>query len=90
MLVIGLVVPLSIGLLIKWKSERVALVLKRLLKPLSLIFIVFMMTFGVYANLYIFAFFDWKVSDASKYDSEVLALMLFLSQHNQPSSVRIP
>ncbi|KAG0712038.1 P3 protein [Chionoecetes opilio] len=47
MLAIGLVVPLSIGLLIKWKSERTALVLKRLLKPFSIIFIVFIMTFGV-------------------------------------------
>lgn len=64
MLAIGLVVPLSIGLLIKWKSERIALVLKRLLKPFAIIFIVFIMTFGVYANLYIFAFFDWKVAVA--------------------------
>lgn len=64
MLIIGLVVPLSIGLLIKWKSERVALMLKRLLKPFSIIFIIFIMTFGVYANYYIFAFFDWKVAVA--------------------------
>lgn len=64
MLAIGLVVPLSIGLLIKWKSERVALVMKRLLKPFSIVFIVFIMTFGVYANLYIFAYFDWKVAVA--------------------------
>ncbi|KAK3864006.1 hypothetical protein Pcinc_030267 [Petrolisthes cinctipes] len=62
MLVIGLVVPLGIGLLIKWKSPRVAAVLKRLLKPISIIFIVFIMTFGVYANLYIFSFFDWRVA----------------------------
>lgn len=75
MLIIGLVVPLSIGLLIKWKSERVALMLKRLLKPFSIIFIIFIMTFGVYANYYIFAFFDWKVSHLSKSDSEVLALI---------------
>ncbi|XP_027236984.2 ileal sodium/bile acid cotransporter [Penaeus vannamei] len=62
MLVVGLVLPLSIGLVIKRCSPRVALVLKRLLKPISIIFIVFMMTFGVYANLYIFAFFSWKVA----------------------------
>lgn len=62
MLVVGLVLPLSIGLLIKWKSQRVALVLKRLIKPISIIFIIFMMTFGVYANFFIFSFFDWKVS----------------------------
>lgn len=72
MLVIGLVVPLSVGLFIKWKSERVALILKRLLKPISVIFIIFIMTFGVYAHLYIFAFFDWKVCDFLKYNSEVL------------------
>lgn len=61
-LVVGLVVPLGIGLAIKWKSPRVAIVLKRLLKPISIIFIIFMMTFGVYANLYIFAFFNWRVA----------------------------
>lgn len=64
MLVVGLVLPLSIGLLIKRFSPRVALMLKRCLKPLSIIFIIFIMTFGVYANLYIFAFFDWKVAVA--------------------------
>ncbi|XP_066942403.1 ileal sodium/bile acid cotransporter-like [Macrobrachium rosenbergii] len=62
MLVVGLVLPLSIGLLIKRYSPRVAVVLKRCLKPLSVIFIVFIMTFGVYANFYIFSFFDWKVA----------------------------
>ncbi|KAG7171292.1 Solute carrier family 10 member 6-like 3 [Homarus americanus] len=62
MLVVGLVLPLSIGLLIQWKSQKVAVVLKRLLKPVSIIFIIVMMTFGVYANFYIFSFFDWKVA----------------------------
>lgn len=62
MLVVGLVLPLSIGLVIKRCSPRVALVMKRLLKPISIIFILFMMTFGVYANLFIFAFFSWKVA----------------------------
>lgn len=64
MLVIGLVLPLSIGLLIKWRCKRAALFMKRLLKPISILFIIFMMTFGVYANLYIFSFFDWKVAVA--------------------------
>ncbi|KAK7071074.1 hypothetical protein SK128_024596 [Halocaridina rubra] len=62
MMVVGLVLPLSIGLLIKRYSPRMAATLKRCLKPLSLIFIVFIMTFGVYANFYIFSFFDWKVA----------------------------
>ncbi|XP_045600862.2 hepatic sodium/bile acid cotransporter [Procambarus clarkii] len=61
-LVVGLLLPLSIGLLIKWRSQRVAVVLKRLLKPVSIIFIIFIMTFGIYANFYIFAFFDWRVA----------------------------
>nr|XP_053633456.1 hepatic sodium/bile acid cotransporter-like isoform X1 [Cherax quadricarinatus]XP_053633458.1 hepatic sodium/bile acid cotransporter-like isoform X1 [Cherax quadricarinatus]XP_053633459.1 hepatic sodium/bile acid cotransporter-like isoform X1 [Cherax quadricarinatus]XP_053633460.1 hepatic sodium/bile acid cotransporter-like isoform X1 [Cherax quadricarinatus]XP_053633461.1 hepatic sodium/bile acid cotransporter-like isoform X1 [Cherax quadricarinatus]XP_053633462.1 hepatic sodium/bile acid len=64
MLVVGLVLPLSIGLLIKRWSQRVADVLKRLLKPISIIFIIFIMTFGVYANFYIFAFFNWRVAVA--------------------------
>lgn len=68
MLVVGLVVPLGIGLLIKLKSPRVAVVLKRLLKPISVIFIVFIMTFGIYANLYIFSFFDWRVSGPSNHN----------------------
>ncbi|XP_069942154.1 P3 protein isoform X2 [Cherax quadricarinatus] len=64
MLVVGLVLPLSIGLLIKRWSQRGADVLKRLLKPISIIFIIFIMTFGVYANFYIFAFFNWRVAVA--------------------------
>lgn len=60
-LVACLVIPIGIGMLIRRFSERTAAVLKKLLKPISVIFIVFIMTFGVYANLYMFSFFSWKV-----------------------------
>ncbi|KAF2361006.1 Bile acid:sodium symporter/arsenical resistance protein Acr3 [Trinorchestia longiramus] len=62
MLALGLVVPISIGLLIKAKCPKAAAVLRKLLKPLSLFFIIFVMTFGVYAYWYIFEFFTWKVA----------------------------
>ncbi|CAL4068383.1 unnamed protein product [Meganyctiphanes norvegica] len=62
MLALGLVVPLSMGLGIKKVCPKGAEFLKKMLKPLSIFFIVFVMTFGVFAYFYIFAFFDWKVA----------------------------
>ena len=56
-----LVVPLSLGLLIARYLPRVSKFLVRVLKPLSLFLILFILIFGVYANLYMFKIMTWKV-----------------------------
>ncbi|KAB7499605.1 P3 protein [Armadillidium nasatum] len=60
-LVFGLVVPCGIGLAIRRYFPRLADFLKKTLKPLSIAFIIFIMTFGVYAKFYLFYFFNWRV-----------------------------
>jgi len=58
---ICLVVPLSIGLLLARCAPRVAKFLVRVLKPAALFIIVFILTFGVWANLYMFKLMSWRV-----------------------------
>lgn len=60
-IILGLVIPCCIGLAIRRCSPKAADFLKRTLKPLSLLFLLFIMTFGVYAKFYIFSFFSWQV-----------------------------
>ncbi|MCL4134005.1 UNVERIFIED_CONTAM: hypothetical protein GTU68_057159 [Idotea baltica] len=64
MLVFGLVIPCCIGLGIRRTCPKAADFLKKMLKPLSIAFIVFVMTFGVYTKFYLFSFFTWKVAFA--------------------------
>ncbi len=56
-----LVVPLCIGLLIARYLPRVSAFLVRILKPMALFFIMFILVFGVWANLYMFKLMSWKV-----------------------------
>uniref|UniRef100_A0A2P2HWE9 P3 protein-like n=1 Tax=Hirondellea gigas TaxID=1518452 RepID=A0A2P2HWE9_9CRUS len=62
MLVLGLIVPISVGLALKRCCPKGASLLKKLLKPLSLFFIIFVMSFGIYAYWFIFQFFTWRVA----------------------------
>lgn len=57
----GLLIPLGIGLLIQRFMPRTAKVLVRLLKPISLILILFIVIFAIITNLYIFQLFSWQV-----------------------------
>lgn len=57
----GLVIPLSIGLLIQKFFPRVARVLVRILKPVSMILILFIIIFAIITNFYIFQLFSWEV-----------------------------
>ena len=61
MLVLGLLVPISLGLCLKRFTPNAASILKKLLRPLALFFIIFVMTFGTYAYWFIFKFFTWRV-----------------------------
>lgn len=56
-----LVIPLSIGLLIARYLPKVAAFLVKILKPLALFLILFILIFGIWANLYIFKLMNWQV-----------------------------
>merc|ERR1719225_1755703 len=56
-----LVIPLSIGLLIARYAPRLSKFLVRILKPMALFLILFILIFGVWANLYIFRLMTWPV-----------------------------
>lgn len=57
----GLLIPLAIGLAIQRFMPRTAKVLVRILKPVSLVLILFIVIFAIVANLYIFQLFSWQV-----------------------------
>ncbi|ROT67889.1 ileal sodium/bile acid cotransporter [Penaeus vannamei] len=61
-MVVGLVLPCAIGVALKKFLPKVAGVLKKLLTPVAVVFIIFASTFGVYVNFYIFYYFTWKVA----------------------------
>jgi len=56
-----LVVPLSLGFLIRRKLPKAADFLVKILKPMSLFLILFILIFGIWANLYIFKLMNWQV-----------------------------
>lgn len=58
----GLLIPLAIGLLIQRFMPRTAKVLVRILKPVSLVLILFIVIFAIVTNLYIFQLFSWQVT----------------------------
>jgi sodium/bile acid cotransporter 3/5 len=58
----GLVIPLGIGLLIQKFFPRFARFLVRILKPVSMILILFIIIFAIVTNFYIFQLFSWEVS----------------------------
>lgn len=59
----GLLIPLAIGLAIQRFMPKTAKVLVRILKPVSLVLILFIVIFAIVTNLYIFELFTWRVSD---------------------------
>ncbi|CAG0880971.1 unnamed protein product [Cyprideis torosa] len=56
-----LIVPMSVGVLIKRYIPSLAKILIRLIRPFSAILLVYIFTFGIYANLYIFFLLTWQV-----------------------------
>lgn len=62
----GLLVPLAIGLLIQKFMPRTTRVLVRIMKPLSLVLILFIVIFAIITNLYIFQLFSWQVNSCNK------------------------
>lgn len=58
----GLLIPLAIGLLIQRYLPRVARILVRILKPVSMVLILFIIVFAIITNFYIFQLFSWQVN----------------------------
>lgn len=65
--VIGLIIPLAIGMLIKRYLPRVGNFLVRILKVLSIMLILFIVIFAIVTNLYLFELFTWQVKRESEF-----------------------
>lgn len=74
---IGLVIPLAIGLLIQKLFPRVARFLVRVLKPVSMILILFIIVFAIITNFYIFQLFSWQVTSFLSYFLVIESLKCF-------------
>ncbi|GAB1869336.1 Ileal sodium/bile acid cotransporter [Camponotus japonicus] len=59
--VIGLIIPLIIGFVIQRKLPKVSKMLVRIMKPFSIILIIFIAIFAILTNLYLFKLFSWKI-----------------------------
>merc|ERR550534_3085163 len=62
---LALALPLMVGLLIRRYLPKLACVLAKTLKPIAALFLFIIITFGVYANLFLFSLMDAKVCFAS-------------------------
>nr|CAD7429734.1 unnamed protein product [Timema monikensis] len=58
---LGLVVPLGLGFLIQRYLPRVSKFMVRILKPFSLLLILFIVVFAIITNLYLFQLFTWQI-----------------------------
>ncbi|XP_062596484.1 ileal sodium/bile acid cotransporter-like [Saccostrea cucullata] len=56
-----LVVPLLVGVAIKYKLPRLTKILMKIITPVTIIAIVVLLSVGIYTNLFIFKFFEPKV-----------------------------
>ena len=60
---VGLIIAVGLGLLIKHKRPRWAAVMVTISKVLMVVFLLFVLTVGVYANLYIFRLMSLQVRE---------------------------
>nr|XP_042913743.1 sodium/bile acid cotransporter-like [Parasteatoda tepidariorum] len=58
---ISMIVTLGIGLAFQRWLPRVAKFCRRILAPVSIFMIIFIIIFGTYANLYMFKLFTWRI-----------------------------
>ncbi|KAL3185208.1 hypothetical protein MRX96_031082 [Rhipicephalus microplus] len=58
---VSMTLPLGVGLALQRWRPKVADVCKRLLAPVSVAMIVYIVVFGTYANLYMFRLMSWRV-----------------------------
>lgn len=67
--VVGLVIPLAIGFFTQKKLPKVSRILIRIMKPFSVILIVFIIIFAIVTNMYLFKLFSWKVTQYPFYET---------------------
>ncbi|KAF0291918.1 Ileal sodium/bile acid cotransporter [Amphibalanus amphitrite] len=60
-ILVSLLVPCGIGLLINRFLPKVADIMRRALKPWSVILFIFIVAFGIYTNMYIWRLLTWKL-----------------------------
>lgn len=56
-----IIIPLFLGLLIKFKFERVAKITVKIIKPVSIIAVIILISIGMYTNRHIFFLFSPKI-----------------------------
>ena len=57
----GLVIPLGLGFIVQKKFPKISRLLIRIMKPFSVILILFIVIFAIVTNLYLFKLFSWQV-----------------------------
>lgn len=58
---VSLIVPVLIGVIIHRWLPKTSRFLRRLVKPASVLFLVYVCTFGMYVNAFMFKLIDWKI-----------------------------
>ncbi|KAK0170957.1 hypothetical protein PV328_008733 [Microctonus aethiopoides] len=58
---IGLIIPLAIGYFIQRKFPNLCRIMVRIMKPFSVILILFIVIFAIVTNLYLFKLFSWRI-----------------------------
>ncbi|XP_011303911.1 P3 protein [Fopius arisanus] len=58
---VGLVLPLGVGYFIQKKFPRLSSVMVRIMKPFSVVLILFIVTFAIFTNLYLFELFSFQI-----------------------------
>ncbi|CAF0898553.1 unnamed protein product [Adineta ricciae] len=78
---ICLIVPAGIGLLLRWQKPGIADRFTRFLRFITLFFILYILTFGIYTNLYVFKLINFRtviVSAILPYNGFLIGFLLSL------------
>jgi len=58
---VSLILPTALGMWIRWKWPKVATVMEKIIVPFTLLTVLFILTVGVYINLFIFLLITWPM-----------------------------
>lgn len=78
LIAISLLIPLAIGLLIQKFLPRTSIFLVKIMKKLSLIFIIIIVAFGIYTNWYMLPLFAWQVKSIKYMNSLQIEILCIL------------
>ena len=76
---VGLFIPLAIGYVIQVYFKKLARVMVRILKPFSILLILFIIIFAIVTNFYLFKLFTWQVSFYLAYFISYYSFYLYIS-----------